>query len=220
MPLASRQLYYRSPSAPCGTIPQTLGFGCGPVSDRARDDRSGDRRRIAEKCDHGARSPNPSAGKRTLDSRSFTKRPSSRLFSRFGGWPGFVRSPGGGQRQSCVISFGSAAAKAFEAVQAADLLLRDGNFVLVVLDLVPQCRRGTAQNPADQLVSPATARRSSAGRFSRSHAHQHHQQRAIEADAQQRAGGWPDLEQREPLPRLNIQVKRVQGGRLVIAGAG
>lgn len=109
--------------------------------------------------------------------------------------------------------------KAFEAVQAADLLLRDGNFPLVVLDLV--------LNPSEELRKiPQT--------------HWYRLQRLVEAapvaflvltrtsiisSAQLKLtldNAWrlSDLEQEDFAPRLNIQVKRTQGGRQVMAGAG
>jgi len=109
--------------------------------------------------------------------------------------------------------------KAFEAVQAADLLLRDGNFPLVVLDLV--------LNAADELRKiPQT--------------NWYRLQRLVEAapvaflvltrtsiisSAQLKLtlnNAWrlADLEQVDLGARLNIQVKRAQGGKQLMAGAG
>ena len=109
--------------------------------------------------------------------------------------------------------------QAAEAVQAADLLLRDGNFPLVVLDLV--------LNASDELRKiPQT--------------HWYRLQRLVEAaptaflvltrrnmisSAQlklslENAWTLADLEQDQLTSRLKILVKRAQGGRREIAGAG
>jgi hypothetical protein len=110
-------------------------------------------------------------------------------------------------------------AKAFEAVQAADLLLRDGNFPLVVLDLVlnaPEELRKIPQTnwyrlqrlveaaPVAFLVLTRTSIISSA-------------QLKLTLD-----NAWKlvDLEQEDLAARLNIQVKRAQAGRHLMAGAG
>lgn len=110
-------------------------------------------------------------------------------------------------------------AKAFEAVQAADLLLRDGNFPLVVLDLVlnaPEELRKIPQTnwyrlqrlveaaPAAFLVLTRTSMISSA------------QLKLTLENAWRLA----DLEQEDLTARLNVQVSRAQGGRQVRAGAG
>jgi recA bacterial DNA recombination protein len=108
---------------------------------------------------------------------------------------------------------------AAEAVQAADLLLRDGNFPLVVLDLV--------LNAGDELRKiPQT--------------HWYRLQRLVEAaptaflvltrrnmigSAQLKLSlenGWrlSDLEQPGLSARLNIQVERVHGPREIMATAG
>jgi hypothetical protein len=109
--------------------------------------------------------------------------------------------------------------KAFEAVQAADLLLRDGNFPLVVLDLVlnaPEELRKIPQTnwyrlqrlveaaPVAFLVLTRTSMISSA-------------QLKLTLD---NAWRLADLEQLDLAGRLNIQVKRAQAGRQVMAGAG
>jgi hypothetical protein len=109
--------------------------------------------------------------------------------------------------------------KAFEAVQAADLLLRDGNFPLVVLDLVlnaseelrkiPQTswyrlQRLVEAAPAAFLVLTRTSLISSAQlKLSLSNA-------------------WKltDLEQGCPPARLQMLVKRAQGGKQVMARTG
>ena len=110
-------------------------------------------------------------------------------------------------------------AKAFEAVQAADLLLRDGNFPLVVLDLVlnaPEELRKIPQTnwyrlqrlveaaPAAFLVLTRTSMISSA-------------QLKLSLD---NAWSLADLEQEGVTSRLKVQVHRAQGGRQVMAGAG
>lgn len=109
--------------------------------------------------------------------------------------------------------------KAVEAVQAADLLLRDGNFPLVVLDLVlnasdelrkvPQTnwyrlQRLVEAAPVAFLVLTRTSIISSA-------------QLKLTLDNSWRLA---DLEQGELAARLIIQVKRAQGGRQLMAGAG
>jgi hypothetical protein len=108
---------------------------------------------------------------------------------------------------------------ASQAVQAADLLLRDGNFPLVVLDLV--------LNAGDELRKiPQT--------------HWYRLQRLVEAaptaflvltrrsmigSAQLKLSlenGWrlDDLDAPDLTARLNIQVDRVHGGREIMATAG
>ena len=109
--------------------------------------------------------------------------------------------------------------KAFEAVQAADLLLRDGNFPLVVLDLVLNAQEELRKIPQSnwyrlqRLVEPAPVAFLVLTRTS------------IISSAQLKLtlnNAWrlADLEQDERTARLNIQVKRVQGGRQAMAGAG
>ncbi|MGI8432750.1 MAG: hypothetical protein ACR2MW_10745 [Chthoniobacterales bacterium] len=109
--------------------------------------------------------------------------------------------------------------QAQEAVRAADLLLRDGNFPLVVLDLV--------LNPAEEL------RKIPASNWYRL-------QRLVEATPTaflvltQRSmissahwkltlkNNWrlSDLEQADNFSRLKIRMQRGQGGRQEMAGAG
>ena len=109
--------------------------------------------------------------------------------------------------------------QASQAVQAADLLLRDGNFPLVVLDLV--------LNDGDELRKiPQT--------------HWYRLQRLVEAaptaflvltrrsmisSAQlklslENAWRLNDLDQPDSVSRLKIQVERVHGGREILATAG
>lgn len=109
--------------------------------------------------------------------------------------------------------------QAAQAVQAADFLLRDGNFPLVVLDLV--------LNAADELRKiPQT--------------HWYRLQRLVEAtpaaflvltrdsiisSAQLKVSlrnAWrlPDLDEQDLGARLKMEVRRVQGGRQLIAKAG
>jgi len=111
-------------------------------------------------------------------------------------------------------------AKAFEAVQAADLLLRDGNFPLVVLDLVLNAPEELRKIPQtnwyrlQRLVETAPAAFLILTRHS------------IISSAQLKLtldNFWSlaDLEQEEGVAfRLKIQVNRVQGGRQIMAGAG
>jgi hypothetical protein len=110
-------------------------------------------------------------------------------------------------------------AKAFEAVQAADLLLRDGNFPLVVLDLVlntPEELRKIPQTNwyrLQRLVEAAPAAFLVLTRGS------------IISSAQLKltldnAWSLADLEQEDSTLRLKIQVNRTQGGRQIMAGAG
>jgi hypothetical protein len=109
--------------------------------------------------------------------------------------------------------------KAFEAVQAADLLLRDGNFPLVVLDLIlnaPEELRKIPQTnwyrlqrlveaaPAGFLVLTRTSIISSA-------------QLKLSLD---NAWSLADLEKQDLTARLTIQVSRAQGGRQVMGAAG
>lgn len=106
-----------------------------------------------------------------------------------------------------------------EAVQAADLLLRDGNFPLVVLDLVlnsPEELRKIPQTNwyrLQRLVEAAPVAFLVLTRAS------------IISSAQLKVtldNAWrlADLEEKDLAPRLNIQVKRAQGGRQVMARAG
>jgi hypothetical protein len=109
--------------------------------------------------------------------------------------------------------------KTADAVQAADLLLRDGNFPLVILDLV--------LNASEELRKIPQA-------------HWYRLQRLVEAaptaflvltrqsiisSAQLKLSlenVWhlPDLEQQDLTARLNIQIDRVHGGRKMLATAG
>jgi hypothetical protein len=109
--------------------------------------------------------------------------------------------------------------KAFDAVKAADLLLRDGNFALVVLDLVlnasaelrkiPQTswyrlQRLVETAPAAFLVLTRASMISSA-------------QLKLSLD---NAWTLADLEQDHPAARLKVLVQRTHGGRRTIAEAG
>jgi hypothetical protein len=109
--------------------------------------------------------------------------------------------------------------KALDAVKAADLLLRDGNFPLVVLDLVlnpsGELRKIPSSNwyrlqrlvettPTAFLVLTRTSIISSA-------------QLKLSLD---NAWNLADLEKDHLTARLKILVKRAQGGKQAIAGAG
>jgi hypothetical protein len=110
-------------------------------------------------------------------------------------------------------------AKAFEAVQAADLLLRDGNFPLVVLDLVLNAPEELRKIPQtnwyrlQRLVEAAPAAFLVLTRAS------------IISSAQLKLSldnAWKlaDLEQRDLTAHLHIQVNRAQGRRQALAEAG
>jgi hypothetical protein len=109
--------------------------------------------------------------------------------------------------------------KALDAVKAADLLLRDGNFPLVVLDLVLNASDELRQIPQtswyrlQRLVETAPTAFLVLTRAS------------IISSAQLKLSldnAWTlaDLEQDHLTARLKILVKRAQGGRQAIAGAG
>lgn len=110
-------------------------------------------------------------------------------------------------------------AKALEAIQAADLLLRDGNFPLIILDLVlnaadelrkiPQTswyrlQRLAEVTPAAFLVLTRTSMISSA-------------QLKLSLE-----NSWnlADLDRDGGRSHLKVLVKRAQGGRQAMAGAG
>lgn len=106
-----------------------------------------------------------------------------------------------------------------EAVQAADLLLRDGNFPLVILDLVlnaPEELRKIPQTNWYRLQRLVEAAPIAFLVLTRA---------SIISSAQLKLtldNAWrlADLEEEDLAPRLNIQVKRAQGGRQIMAGAG
>ncbi|MEO5720037.1 MAG: hypothetical protein ABIR71_01030 [Chthoniobacterales bacterium] len=109
--------------------------------------------------------------------------------------------------------------QATEAVKAADLLLRDGNFPLVVLDLVLNPAEELRKIPSaswyrlQRLVEPAPTAFLVLTR------------RSMVSSAQWKLvleNSWrlPDLEREENAARLRIQVQRVQGGRQELAETG
>jgi hypothetical protein len=109
--------------------------------------------------------------------------------------------------------------QAFEAVYAADLLLRDGNFPLVVLDLVLNDVQELRKIPhtnwyrLQRLVEAAPAAFLVLTR------------RSLISSAQVKLSlenVWrlPDLGEQDLTARLKIQVNRVQGGREIMARAG
>ncbi len=109
-------------------------------------------------------------------------------------------------------------AKASEAVKAADLLLRDGNFPLVVLDLVLNPVEELRKIPSShwyrlqRLVEPIPSAFLVLTR------------RSIISSAQwkltlENAWRLPDLERQDNFARLKIDVQRVQGGRVEMAEA-
>lgn len=109
--------------------------------------------------------------------------------------------------------------KVSDAVKAADLLLRDGNFPLVVLDLVLNATEELRKIPRtnwyrlQRLVETAPTAFLVLTRAS------------IVSSAQLKLSldnAWtlPDLEKDHLTPRLKILVQRAQGGREAIAKAG
>ena len=108
---------------------------------------------------------------------------------------------------------------AVEAVKAADLLLRDGNFPLVILDLVLTPLEELRKIPSaswyrlQRLVEPAPTAFLVLTR------------RSMISSAQWKLvleNSWrlPDLEDEDNCTRLKIQVQRVQGGRHEMAETG
>jgi hypothetical protein len=109
--------------------------------------------------------------------------------------------------------------QASQAVQAADLLLRDGNFPLVILDLVLNGSHELRKIPQthwyrlQRLVEAAPTAFLVLTR------------RSMISSAQLKlfldnAWGLGDLEQPDLTPRLKIQVERVHGGKEMMATAG
>ena len=110
-------------------------------------------------------------------------------------------------------------AAAAEAVKAADLLLRDGNFPVVVLDLV--------LNPAEELRQIPQSNWYRLQRLVEGTptAFLVLTRRSIISSAQVKLSlanvwGLPDLEETGLTSRLQIQVNRVHGGREISARAG
>jgi hypothetical protein len=109
--------------------------------------------------------------------------------------------------------------KAFDAVKAADLLLRDGNFPIVILDLVlnaPEELRKIPQTTWYRLQRLAEPISTAFLVLTR---------RSMISSAQLKLvleNSWTlrDLQQDRNAVRLKVRVQRVQGGRHEIAGAG
>jgi len=109
--------------------------------------------------------------------------------------------------------------KAFDAIKAADFLLRDGNFPLVVLDLVlnaPEELRKIPQSNWYRLQRLVEAAPTTFLILTR---------QSIISSAQLKLSldnAWrlSDLDQTEPTTRLRIRVNRVHGAREIIARAG
>lgn len=109
--------------------------------------------------------------------------------------------------------------KAAEAIKAADLLLRDGNFPLVVLDLVlnaPEELRKIPQSHWYRLQRLAEPMPTAFLVLTR---------RSMISSAQLKLrleNKWTlrDLQQEGGIQRLQIHLQRVHGGRLEMAGAG
>lgn len=109
--------------------------------------------------------------------------------------------------------------KAFDAVKAADLLLRDGNFPLVVLDLV--------LNPSEELrkIPPSSWYRLQRLVETAPTVFLVLTRTSIISSAQlklslENAWTLADLEQNHLTARLKVLVQRAQGGRQAGAGAG
>ncbi len=109
--------------------------------------------------------------------------------------------------------------RAIEAVKAADLLLRDGNFPLVILDLVLNTSEELRKIPQtswyrlQRLAEPIPTAFLVLTR------------RSISSSAQLKLtleNRWTlsDLQRNDCAARLHVRVQRVQGGRDRIAGAG
>ena len=109
--------------------------------------------------------------------------------------------------------------KAFDAVKAADLLLRDGNFPVVVLDLVLNAHEELRKIPQtswyrlQRLAEPTSSAFLVLTR------------RSMISSAQLKLvleNSWTlrDLQQDADPSRLTVRVQRVQGGRQGIAGVG
>lgn len=107
--------------------------------------------------------------------------------------------------------------KTTEAVKAADLLLRDGNFPIVVLDLVlnaPEELRKIPQSSWYRLQRLVEAMPSACLVLTR---------RSIISSAQLKLvleNSWtlPDLQRSDSSVRLKFHVQRMQGGRLEVTG--
>ena len=110
-------------------------------------------------------------------------------------------------------------AKAFVAVKAADLLLRDGNFPIVILDLVlnaPEELRKIPQTSWYRLQRLAEPTSTAFLVLTR---------RSIISSAQLKLvleNSWTlrDLQRDGNAARLKVRVQRMQGGRQELAGAG
>jgi hypothetical protein len=109
--------------------------------------------------------------------------------------------------------------KTFDAVKAADLLLRDGNFPIVILDLVLNTAAELRKIPQtswyrlQRLIEPVPTAFLILTR------------RSIVSSAQWKLvleNNWKlsDLQTEDNFARLNFQVQRVQGGRQEGMGAG
>jgi hypothetical protein len=109
--------------------------------------------------------------------------------------------------------------QASQAVQAADLLLRDGNFPLVILDLVLNAGDELRKIPQphwyrlQRLVEAAPT----AFLVLTRHSIISSAQLKLSLDNVWRLS---DLEQPDPAARLNVQIDRVHGGREIMATAG
>ncbi|MEY2480810.1 MAG: recombination protein RecA [Verrucomicrobiota bacterium] len=109
--------------------------------------------------------------------------------------------------------------QALEAVKAADLLLRDGNFPLVILDLVLNGMNELRKIPQTTWYRLQRLVESAPSAFLVLARHSVVSSAQIKLVLENR---WalPDLEQDRHTPRLTFRVQRVQGARQQLESAG
>ncbi len=163
-------------------------------------------------------SPQPSAGSASLIHRLLRTAQSERYFlALIDGRDSFDPSPFGNDWLRHLLWI--RCTKTFDAVKAADFLLRDGNFPVVILDLVlnaPQELRKIPQTSwyrLQRLVEPAPTAFLVLTR------------RSMISSAQIKLvleNEWrlQDLQTEDNSVRLKFRVQRVHGGRQEIAGTG
>jgi len=163
-------------------------------------------------------SPNASAGTALLIYQLLQTAQRARYFiALIDGHDSFDPQPLGNARLRNVLWV--RCTKAFDAVKAGDLLLRDGNFPLVILDLVlnaPEELRKIPQTSWYRLQRRAEPTPTAFLVLTR---------RSMISSAQLKLeleNSWTlrDLQRDENTARLKVRVQRVQGGRHEIAGAG
>ena len=136
--MAASSKIHRSAQAPSGTFSATAGAPASASSHwSCRTWIAATGGGLPKSAITELTSPQAERRQRALDSRICCKaHMTQRHFLASDRWARFLRSATARQSRLCAICFGFAVAKRIEAVKAADLLLRDGNFPLVVLDLV------------------------------------------------------------------------------------